>query len=49
MAIFSKRERDDLKSNQAHLWYWMLTTRAYWRLEEVFGYNMDDWAAGVRW
>lgn len=25
-------------------WYWQLQTRAYWLLEEVDGFNMDDWA-----
>lgn len=25
-------------------WYWQLQTHAYWLLEEVDGFNMDDWA-----
>lgn len=49
VQVFYSKACDPLGFNRTQLWYWMLMTRAYWRLEEVFGYNMDDWAAGVRW
>ncbi|MCX8207412.1 MAG: hypothetical protein N3G75_06230 [Methanothrix sp.] len=47
--VFRDREIDAAGFQATQLWYWMLQTRAYWRLEEVFGYSMDDWALGVRW
>lgn len=25
-------------------WYWQYRTHAYWLLEEVDGFNMEDWA-----
>jgi hypothetical protein len=31
-------------SIDAALWYWQLQTHAYWLLEEVEGFSMDDWA-----
>jgi len=39
--VFYSRTRDPLGFNRTQLWYWMLMTRAYWRLEEVFGYNIE--------
>jgi len=49
VQLYFSRGWDVLASNRAQLWYWMLMTRAYWRLEEVFGFNMCDWAMGGRW
>jgi hypothetical protein len=49
LAVFREKERDAAGFQATQFWYWMLMSRAYWRLEETFGFNMDDWAAGVRW
>lgn len=44
--MFRNRGRDELEFNRTQFWYWMLWTRAYWRLEETFGYNIADWDDG---